>query len=375
MSIEKRPTGDGYTVRWRDTAGRQRKKKVTLWRDAVALDGEMKRKKAMGELVVHERGTVALEDFWLLWLERYGNVHITARTLDNYQRLWSVHVEPKLGRYRLRDLTPEHIADLTAQLSKTLSASSVRKVLAVLQGVLQRAVEWQYIGTNVAVGIRKPRVQAREGQALTADQLTALIDELPNIRSKIIVRVLAGTGIRPGELRALRWGDVGETLTIRGAVSRNQIGPTKTYGRRSVVLTGDAAKALQEWRLARGRLVRPGALVFPAAQKDLVWADDAWRLWQRRAFTPAAKRAGLPGLVPYDLRHTFVSRLIAEGRDIYWIARQAGHSPYMALNTYGHLLEERYTSTEPVADSLVVDLPVDGAGVRRLYGADGPRLD
>lgn len=51
---------------------------------------------------------------------------------------------------------------------------------------------------------------------------------------------------------------------------------------------------------------------------------------------------GFPDLVPYDLRHIFISTLIAEGRDVYWIARQAGHSPTMTLNTYGHLFEAGY---------------------------------
>lgn len=347
MSIEKRSAGDGYNVRWRDTAGRQRSKKVTLWRDAVALDGEMKRKKAMGELIVHERGNAKLEDFWLLWLERYGRVHITARTLDGYERLWRRHVVPELGRSRLRDLTREDIAQLVAKLSGKLSPGSVHKVVAVLQGVLQRAVEWQYIPTNPCQGTRKPRLAAREGIALDEQQLAALVDELPDLRSRTVVAFLVYTGLRPGEMRALAWRDLAEAISVTKAVSRNQIGPTKTYGRRTVTLRHDAHALLAEWRLAQGRIVRPEALVFPRVGGGGVWTDEGWRSWQRKVFTKAAARAGVPGLVPYDLRHTFASRLIAEGRDIYWIARQLGHSPTQTLNTYGHLFESRYSSDSP----------------------------
>jgi hypothetical protein len=61
---------------------------------------------------------------------------------------------------------------------------------------------------------------------------------------------------------------------------------------------------------------------------------------RRRIFEPAAERAGLGRVRPYDLRHSFVSLLIAEGRSIVEVARQAGHSPTMALDTYGHVFDE-----------------------------------
>jgi site-specific recombinase XerD len=55
---------------------------------------------------------------------------------------------------------------------------------------------------------------------------------------------------------------------------------------------------------------------------------------------PAAERAGLRSVRPYDLRHSFVSLLIVEGASIVEIARQAGNSPAVALNVYAHVLEE-----------------------------------
>jgi integrase len=57
-------------------------------------------------------------------------------------------------------------------------------------------------------------------------------------------------------------------------------------------------------------------------------------------FAEAAAEAGLENARPYDLRHSFVSLLIAEGASIVEIARQAGHSPTMALSTYAHVIEE-----------------------------------
>lgn len=58
------------------------------------------------------------------------------------------------------------------------------------------------------------------------------------------------------------------------------------------------------------------------------------------SFRRAAESAGAVGARPYDLRHSFVSLLIAEGRSIIDIARQAGHSATMTLDTYGHVFDE-----------------------------------
>jgi hypothetical protein len=62
--------------------------------------------------------------------------------------------------------------------------------------------------------------------------------------------------------------------------------------------------------------------------------------WRKRAFADSAAAAGVPEARPYDLRHSFISLLIAQGATVVEVARQAGHSPTMALSTYAHLFDE-----------------------------------
>ena len=75
-------------------------------------------------------------------------------------------------------------------------------------------------------------------------------------------------------------------------------------------------------------------------RNDRPWSDYAWRNWRKRVFTPAAQAAGLRNVRPYDLRHSFISLLLAEGASIVELAQQAGHAPTMTLDTYGHVVEE-----------------------------------
>lgn len=342
MSIEKLDDGTGYKVRWRDAAGKSRRKKVTRWRDAIALDGEIKRKKAMGELIAHERGTITLNDFWEVWWTNHAIPNLTTKTRTTYEQLWATHMTPSLGSVKLSSLSRQGVTSWSAEVSTKLSPASVRQCLAILQGVMERAVEWDYITKNPVKGVRRPRLAQSIGRALTLTELQALISELPSLRDKAIVRVLTGSGIRPGELRALTWSDVrNDRISVTKAVSSNEIGPTKTNGLRAVSPTDDARRALLTWKMACGQ---PGGsdLVFPSAEGasrgDQLWTDLGWQMWRQRVFIPAARRAGLEGLRPYDLRHTYASQRIAEGADVLTLARSLGHSPTMTLTVYGHLL-------------------------------------
>jgi integrase len=78
-----------------------------------------------------------------------------------------------------------------------------------------------------------------------------------------------------------------------------------------------------------------------------------WRNWRRRIYRPAARRAGLPSSRPYDLRHSFVSLLIWEGRSVAEVAEQAGHSIETCSRDYVHVFKDyeparRVTAAEQI---------------------------
>jgi integrase len=70
------------------------------------------------------------------------------------------------------------------------------------------------------------------------------------------------------------------------------------------------------------------------------WGATTWRNWQRRTFKDAAYAAGLEGVTPYSLRHSFVSLLLASGRRPGEVAEQAGHSLAVCHDTYAHVIAE-----------------------------------
>ena len=346
MSIERVERKDGsvvWRVRWRQ-GGRNRSKVLGRKRDAEAFDAELVRRKRTGELAQLDAGKESLADFGEEWWRLYAEPNLARSTLQVYAVQWDAHVLPRLGSVPLRELTPDVVNRFRLELEADgVGPASIRKALTLLQGVLQRACEWGRIPSNPIVAVRKPPVgRARAVVPLTPETVEAMRDWLLRrqlIRDATLVSVLAYAGLRPGEALALTWAHVRErTLLVEGAVSLGSIESTKTGRRRTVPLLGPLAQDLAEWRLHAGR---PDAavLVFPGHDGE-PWTLTAYQNWRRRTYTPTAMAAGVEHPRPYALRHSFVSLLIAEGHNVVEVARQAGHSPKMALDTYAHVFEE-----------------------------------
>ena len=79
--------------------------------------------------------------------------------------------------------------------------------------------------------------------------------------------------------------------------------------------------------------------VFSAADGEQ-WTAQGFEKWRARVFVPALERAGLDRARPYDLRHSFASLLLHEGRSVIYVARQLGHGAELTLKTYGHVIDE-----------------------------------
>jgi integrase len=160
-----------------------------------------------------------------------------------------------------------------------------------------------------------------------------------------VVSLLAYAGCRPGELLTLSWDDVGEaTIVLRTAAGAGDEKGTKTGVLRSVPLI----QPLREDLDALGR------------EQDRVLGRLDWPNWRGRVWKPARQATGFRGR-PYDLRHTFASLLIAEGRPVHYVARLLGHStPRLTLDTYGHLFDEA---------QLRPDEPIEAAAMRARHAA------
>jgi integrase len=333
MSVERvsRKSGVAWRVRWRDPGGRNRSRVLGRKEDAVAFEAEVKRRRRTGELSTLDAGRITLDEYVAgRWLHAHA-AHLAPKTRRNYATLYDRHISPRVGAHRLNEIDPEVIAGFQADLIRAgARPHAIQKSMILLGGILQRAAETRRIPYNPQRVVRKARLPpAREVRPIPPSEVECIRWEFPD-RDATLVSVLAYAGLRPVEIRALRWRDVGaRTILINSA---------KTDQRRNVRLLSPLADDLQAWRRAADA-ASDKDYVFPRHDGE-AWTANAFGNWRRRSFYPALIRAGLERFRPYDLRHSFASLLLHEGRSVIYVARQLGHGAELTMRTYGHVIEE-----------------------------------
>jgi integrase len=331
VEILTRPDGTRrYKVRWRE-AGRNRARSFDRRADAQAFDRHIRALKAAGGLDIFNAGEQTLADYANAWWRQHAERNLGARTREVYAVQLDKRVMPALGGYQLRQITPGVVAAFDAKMQRDGAGNATRvKALTVLQSILKHAVLDGVLRTNPVQQIDKPS-QRRDRQPvlIRPAQVEAIRTQLP-LRDATLVSLLAYSGLRPeSEAITLTWTRVRDRSILIPA-SRKRGGRE-----RSVRLLEPLADDLAAWREHS-----TGRLVFPAGTGG-DWQPHDWKNWQRRVFRPAALAAGLPdGVRARDLRGSFATLLIFEGRNIAEVAGELGHSPEVALRDYISVIHE-----------------------------------
>jgi integrase len=351
VSVQRR--GTVWRVRWQEGT-RWRSRTFDRKADARDFDAELRRRRRLGELAALDRGLETLDAYVNdVWTPTYG-VHLAPKTRHTYTSVYGHHIAPTLGAVALRDLNAELIGRWQAdRLAAGAGPSAVRKALALLGSILQRAAESGRIAQNPARLVRKARIPRGAEVRPLAPATIELMRQASSPRDATLISVLAYAGLRPGEALALRWDDVRErTILVERAISLGTEQDTKTGQHRSVRLLSPLARDLRTWRMAAGR---PGGdeLIFPGRDGH-PWSESAYKSWRRRAFARALTAAGIEHARPYDLRHGFASLLVHEGRSVIDVARQLGHGPQLTLGRYAHVIDEFSDAPRQDAESAIL---------------------
>jgi integrase len=358
MSVHRIDRGGGsvvWRVRWREGGRGSRARTRTFERksDAVAYDDELRRRRRLGELALLPGSQETLDEYVCqTWAQTHA-VTLATKTAKHYGGLYDLHLGPYLGGCKLGELSAEMISRWQAErIAAGAGREAVLQALMLLGSILQRAVEGERIARNPARIVRKvkrgPRREVRPLAPVTVEKLRAASRE----RDAVLISVLAYAGLRPQEALALCWGHVRDrTILVERAVSLGELKDTKTRAHRTVRLLAPLHDDLQAWRHSQGPLV-DGALLFPSSQGRL-WTKTDWDNWRRRAFDAACVAISLYDARPYDLRHSFASLLLHEGRSVTYVARQLGHAATLTLNTYGHVIDELDDSPQIPAEDAI----------------------
>jgi integrase len=342
VSVEKVKRAGGETVwrvRWRQD-GRNRASTFSTRRDALDFDGEVRRIRRAGLLASLDAGKETLGEYVTeAWAPLHGAT-LAPKTRRHYASLYDHHLRPYLGSIPLRAVTAERVAGWQAErLRSGAGPVAVRHTLDLLGSMLEHAVRAQRITTNPVRQVRKAPLPRREEVRPLAPATIEAMRAGLGARDATLISVMAYAGLRPGEALGLRWIDVRErTLLIQRAISLGDEADTKTRQHRTVRLLAPLASDLRAWRIASPR-PSDDTLIFPG-HDGRPWSEPAYQSWRRRSFDRALTAAGVERGRPYDLRHSFASLLLYEGRSVIYVARQLGHDARLTLTRYGHVIDE-----------------------------------
>jgi integrase len=334
-------------------------------RDAEKKLAELITSATKGEYV--DPSKMTLGEFLDRW-ENWAATQVSAKTLERYKELARHHVRPHLGAAHIQKIKAVNFADLYGKLQKSkadggagLAPRTVGHVHRLMHRVFGHAVKWGVITGNPVASAEPPRVQRTEIEILAPDEIKAVLHALRG-RPLYPVAVLGlATGMRRGELVALRWCDVDmETGKVRVERSLEQTNaglafkaPKTKAGRRVVSIPSSVVAELrrhwrqqQEHRLALGMGKAGGDDLVFTRMDGAPWPPDALTTdWAR-----TVRALKLPKVTLHALRHTHVSQLIASGLDVVTVSRRIGHSnPTVTLGVYAHL----FGNTDERAASVV----------------------
>jgi integrase len=281
-----------------------------------------------------------------------SQAHISAKTAASRRSAWTSRVEPQWGDTLVVDVRTAAIrAWINAMVAEGAGTPIIENAFGVLRQVLGAAVEDRRIPRNPCEGVRLPKRNHADRGYLSHQQVVALSSAVG--RQSEVVRFLAYTGLRWGEMAALRVQDF-DMLRRRVNVSRSVTesgglvwSTPKSWERRSVPFPSVLCDEL-------------AGLMIGKSRDDLVFTDQRGGVlrnsnWRARVFRPAvvacqATDDSFPTITPHDLRHTAASLAVSARANVKAVQRMLGHAKAsMTLDTYADLFDE---DLDGVADRL-----------------------
>jgi integrase len=312
----------------------------------VQAEREMRRLIEAEALVVRSHGRLTVIEAGERYVDHLEHVIERKRTtIQDYRGYLRGHLEPYFGDRGIDKIEPGHIVGyLKRKRAQGLSAKTVQNHLTFLHGVFAFAKRRGWVSSNPLLAVDRPRRAAslnRRIRFLQPEELEAVVRAVPDDELGGVERALyltaAMTGLRQGELLALRWRDVDWVAGLirvadnfpRGRVDKAD--SPKSHTGRSVPMADGVAREVE--RLFQcSRWQRDDDLVFCHPETGHVL--DASKV--RKRFRKALARGRVHEITFHELRHTFGTQLAAARVPLRAIQEWMGHADAKTTEIYRH---------------------------------------
>lgn len=359
-----RQDGIAYEARWRDN-GKYRQRTFTVKREAarfaLRIENELADGQSTDALVKNAKRFREVADAML-----DASTKLKPKTRRGLEDALKLHIHPTFGDRRINSITSLDVEAWLAELEikvstltkKPLSASTRRGIVIAASKVFRYALKHRLISANPCAVIDKPTARRAEPVFLTPRQVGSIMEQVGEREPvyALIVRFAAYTGLRPGELEALRIRDINfmhRHVEVRRQVQYtpgegwDYITPKSASGSRDVPLPGSLLLTLREHIAQHPHRADPGALLWPGRRKGGAPGERAPLSYDvpfrhesvyKSYVMPAMLAAGIEPVVWYAFRHFYASACAAAGYTIHDVAKWMGHSNIqLTYSTYMHL--------------------------------------
>ena len=357
-SIRKKPNGrwEGrYTQGIDPVTGRAVQKSVSARTQAECKEKLARAIRDNRGIPVNYNEDYTVADWCRLWFETYSKPVIRSNTAKTYANAIENHIIPALGGIKLKRLTSIQVQQFyndsrtsgrvqrwKDQTNTALTGSSVRRIHMVLSSALKQAVKERLIPYNPCDNCRIPPKEKKEMTILPPEKLGAYLREAEQYGVLPMFFLELSSGLRRGELLALRWDDLdteNRILSVSRQVTRvdGELVATEPKTRNSIRRVALSRQAVE--LLVREHEQHPdNPLLFPSPRTGGYWSPDAVSRINRKLLA----KAGIEEHVRFhDLRHTFATMALSSGVDVKTLSSMLGHySAGFTLDTYTHITSE-----------------------------------
>ena len=304
------------------------------------------------------------------WMDRWYQTEckpaIRPKTQADYENRIYQHIIPELGHIPLAKLTPGDLQQFYTRLKQRgrllrteeygpgLSDRMVKSCHVTCRVALDRAAAQGLILKNPALACKAPTTHPKEMQVLTQEEMQRLLIQAKENDCYELLLLELSTGLRRGELLALRWDDLDfqtgalrverQVQRVKGSLAVTQ--PKTRSSSRTVILPMPVLDILKNYRQKVN-----SRWMFPSPRKEDSPLDPAA---VRKKLAAVLERAGCKHVRFHDLRHTFATNALEHGMDIKTLSAVIGHvSSATTLNVYAHVTDEMRHSAAAKIDQAI----------------------
>ncbi|MFC0188433.1 tyrosine-type recombinase/integrase [Fictibacillus aquaticus] len=306
-----------------------------------------------------------LRTFLIDFVENQYKPNVRSNTWKRAEVIVNNHLVPSLGHLKLKDIKPAHIQNyFTEKLEAGLSANYINIMNQLLKKALDVAVKWELIEKNPAQVVQAPKRFKSKFDVWTTQEAQDFLSHMKGKKYYPVYLLAIYTGMRKGELIALRWQDISldnETLQVNRTFVFTDYKPSfnepKTASSiRTIHLPTLVLQELKrllvkakEQKLSRGELWASSDLLFTTRTGNVVMPNQI-----QKDFAKACESLCLKRIRFHDLRHTHATMLLQMGVHPKVVSERLGHSSIqITLDTYSHVLPSMQESLVKDLDNLI----------------------